>query len=151
MSAIEKLAKMPCKTCGGSTTINVSTEEGEGLEWIPCPDCQEDGKPTGLAVPWLTRPCYCNCHAGVSLEEDKEYPGLILRPPCCDPNVCCEWCSGTGGVPRSPPEQLWTLVEWAHRHRPYTLYRTFRAWCNFMHTSAELLEALAAAVLACRD
>ena len=54
MSVIEELARLPCKTCKGDT----ATELVKGVRHLgTCPDCQEDGKPTGLAFPQLTEPC----------------------------------------------------------------------------------------------
>jgi hypothetical protein len=46
-----EMANLPCSTCDGTK----NDEFGE--PWIPemvysgCPDCQQDGKPTGLLLP----------------------------------------------------------------------------------------------------
>ena len=54
MRVIEELARLPCKACKGDT----ATELVKGVRHLGiCPDCQEDGKPTGLAFPQLTDLC----------------------------------------------------------------------------------------------
>ena len=92
MRVIEELARLPCKACKGDT----ATELVKGVRHLGiCPDCQEDGKPTGLAFPQLTD--LCPVDWGTHQES------------------CV--CGGTGRVLKSDAECLEALLEQMLRER----------------------------------
>lgn len=81
----KELANMPCQTCRGEKRVVQHTGKGFSNEWEerPCPDCQEDGQPTGLALPRLSEPCR---HVAVFDRMGAEHR--------------CFHCHGTGRIPR---------------------------------------------------
>ena len=91
MNMVDRLARLPCKTCKGDT----ATELVKGVRDLgTCPDCQEEGKPMGLAFPQLTKPC--------PVDWGTHQKSCV--------------CGGTGRVLKSDAECLLALLATAKHH-----------------------------------
>ena len=137
MTALDELIKQPCRVCGGAKVLYEMEDIITPLAHIynhirgkkPCPDCQENGEPTGLEFWWLTRKCWCSKGDHTeSVEGGRFYHR----------------------VPLSKEKMLWELLEQGHINRIHTLYEAFQAWADkdsSENPAGDLLEALAAAWL----
>lgn len=90
----EELANMPCQTCRGEKRVVQHTGKGFSNEWeeCSCPDCQEDGQPTGLALPMLSDECDV-CHGRLVFQLTSRLTGDQWTQDCVD-------CYGTGRILR---------------------------------------------------
>ena len=155
MRVIEELARLPCKTCGGDT----ATEPVKGVRHLgTCPDCQEDGKPTGLAFPQLTKPCPGPTESWVDddYELEDSYRTLSVTVvkdyPC--PGKECPVCGGTGRVLKSDAECLLALLQLATAKHHVELGGRVSWYCVLTPRHGEVnegegttpLEALATAI-----
>lgn len=105
---LEKLARMECRTCQGVSVIDGICDcepVGPHEHAVPCPACQENGQPTGLALPELTERCPCNTGEYACLGRESE-------------TVHCKQCScnGTGGTLLQGDSLLVAGVTIAHRY-----------------------------------
>jgi hypothetical protein len=51
----EQLAALKCRTCQGTRCVDGDIRNDE--DFMPCTDCLQGGKPTGLLLPELSRQC----------------------------------------------------------------------------------------------
>jgi hypothetical protein len=79
----EALGLLPCKGCGGTRRIPLSgcAVRGITFEWQPCPDCIQDGQPTGLAFPGLTERCGLVSFTFFISRDQAWTTGKMLPPP----------------------------------------------------------------------
>lgn len=101
--AVARLAAERCGRCRGS-------EQRLSDNWAPdstnvhdpCPDCLQDGKPTGAAHPGLVR----ECPQKYSIDYCK--------------GSDCVTCQGSGVVPVSPEAALWWLEQELEKYGDYS-------------------------------
>lgn len=97
----KRLASMKCRNCYGDELL---MQNGEGDS--PCPDCQINGKPTGLLIPGLVRTCGdCGGRGVINGKrcgiEHRTHSALGIN----------EGCSGTGFVSVDEDTALRVLLE----------------------------------------
>lgn len=102
--AVAAMAQKRCRTCLGDELL---MQNGEGDK--PCLDCRLDGKPTGLLLPGLVKPCPSTLtHQSPGLKRHE------VDGPLCE-----------GYVPVSPPEALAYLL---NRPECWRVERTDDGW-----------------------